>query len=94
MDPPGIDDDTARALGRGWTTDEPWRLLTRLTELPDRLGGHPGERRGAELVAESLADAGVRDIEERTFEMARWSRGGAELEIGRASCRERVSSPV
>jgi len=81
MDPPGIDDDTARALGRGWTTDEPWRLLTRLTELPDRLGGHPGERRGAELVAESLADAGVRDIEERTFEMARWSRGGAELAV-------------
>lgn len=38
--------DIDRALGRAWRDDAPWRVLTGLAELPDRLGGGDGERRG------------------------------------------------
>ncbi|WP_254535730.1 M28 family metallopeptidase [Halomarina litorea] len=73
-------DDTDRALGRAWHDDTAWEFLTRLTEIEDRLGGHPGERRAADLVAEAFADAGaVPEIE--PFEMNRWTRGHARLAV-------------
>ena len=81
MDDAEVDDATTRALGRAWLDDAPWTLLTRLTELENRLGGGPGERRAAELVADALADAGVRDVDEQPFEMNRWERGRAELAV-------------
>jgi Zn-dependent M28 family amino/carboxypeptidase len=77
------DDDPAldRALGRAWRDDAPRRLLIRLTELDDRLGGHPGERRAADLVADALDAAGARDVRRRPFEMARWTRRGTDLAV-------------
>jgi Zn-dependent M28 family amino/carboxypeptidase len=73
--------DIDRALGRAWRDDAPWDLLTRLCELDDRLGGHPGEARAAELVADALGAAGVRDVETREFEMPRWVRGRTDLAV-------------
>ena len=73
--------DIDRALGRAWRDDAPWDLLTRLCELGDRLGGHPGERRAAELVADAFTTAGVRDVETREFEMTRWTRGRTDLGV-------------
>ena len=37
-------DDEALALGRAWTDETPWAVLTALTELDHRLAGHEGER--------------------------------------------------
>lgn len=68
-------------LGRAWHDDNAWELLTRLTELPERMGGHPGERRAAEYVAESFEDGGVDGIEIEEFGMNRWDRGRAELGV-------------
>jgi len=76
-----MDEATALALGRAWTDDAPWDVLTRLTELDDRLGGSPGERRAAELVAEALSAAGVRDVHEQPFGISRWTRGSAQLAV-------------
>ena len=76
-----VEDATARALGRAWLDETPWTLLTRLTELDGRLGGHPGERRAATLVADTLQRAGVRDVTEQSFEMNRWDRHGADLAV-------------
>lgn len=73
--------DIDTLLGRAWHDDSPWQLLTRLTELDERMGGHPGERRAAEYVAESFEDGGVSNIEIEAFEMHRWDRGGAELAV-------------
>ena len=73
-------DDVDRALGRAWYDDTAWTFLTRLTELDDRLGGHPGERRAAELVFEAFEDAGA-DPEIVTFGMNRWTRGDASLGV-------------
>jgi len=72
---------TAEALGRAWLADDAWDLLTRLTELDDRLGGHPGERRAAEYVAEAFTDAGVRAVREDPFPVQRWTRERVEFAV-------------
>ncbi|UPV75332.1 M28 family metallopeptidase [Halorussus limi] len=76
-----MDPDTAAALGEAWCDDYPWAFLTRLTEIGDRMGGSPGERRAADLVAEGFERAGARAVEVESFEMNRWSRGDAELAV-------------
>lgn len=68
-------------LGRAWHDDTGWELLTRLTELDERMGGHPGERRAAEFVAESFEESGVEGTAIEEFEMNRWDRGRAEFAI-------------
>ncbi|WP_135853619.1 M28 family metallopeptidase [Halorussus salinus] len=73
--------ETAAALGELWRDDYPWEFITRLTEIGDRMGGSPGERRAADLVAEGFERAGAREVEVESFEMTRWSRGDAELAV-------------
>ncbi|MFC4542715.1 M28 family peptidase [Halosolutus amylolyticus] len=73
--------DVERALGRTWTDDRPWDLLTRLTELPDRMGGSPGERRAAELVRTAFTDAGLADVRIDEFPMQYWERGETEFAV-------------
>ncbi|MEM4780323.1 MAG: M28 family peptidase, partial [Halalkalicoccus sp.] len=73
--------DTDTALGRAWHDDSSWELLTRLTELPERMGGHPGERRAAEYVAESFEAGGVSGVEIEEFGMNRWDRGTTEFAL-------------
>ncbi|MCH7659363.1 MAG: M28 family peptidase [Euryarchaeota archaeon] len=73
--------DTDTLLGRAWHDDTSWDLLTRLTELPERMGGHPGERRAAEHVRESFEESGLSGIELQEFEMWRWDRANAELAV-------------
>ncbi|MCL7417797.1 MAG: M28 family metallopeptidase [Halalkalicoccus sp.] len=68
-------------LGGAWHDDDAWELLTRLTELPERMGGHPGERRAAEFVAESFENGGVDGVEIEEFGMNRWDRGRAEFAV-------------
>ena len=69
------------ALGRAWQDEAPHALLTRLAELPERMGGHPGEARAAALVAEAFEAAGVTDVETSEFPVRRWDRGDAELAV-------------
>ena len=73
--------EIAAALGEAWCDDYPWTFITELTEIGDRMGGHPGERRAAELVAEGFDRAGAREVEIESFEMNRWTRGDAELAV-------------
>ncbi|WP_135805839.1 M28 family peptidase [Halorussus marinus] len=73
--------DTDRLLGEAWRDPYPWEFLTRLTEIENRMGGHPGERRAADLVAEGFERAGARDVSVDAFEMHRWTRGDAELAV-------------
>lgn len=78
------DDDAAhvaRTLGRAWRDDYSWRFLTQLTEIGNRMGGHPGEREAAALTASAFDDAGVRDVTTDGFEMQRWTRGSTEFAV-------------
>ncbi len=76
-----LDDATAAALGRAWSDDRPWSLLSDLTAIGSRMAGSEGEARAATLVADALADAGARDVRPEPFEMRRWERGHAELRL-------------
>ncbi|WP_049921852.1 M28 family metallopeptidase [Halopiger djelfimassiliensis] len=73
--------DLERALGRAWTDERPWNLLTRLTALPHRMGGSPAERRAAEIVRETLADAGLGEVRLAEFPMQYWQRGTTEFAV-------------
>ncbi|WP_336343616.1 M28 family metallopeptidase [Halalkalicoccus ordinarius] len=75
------DVDIDAVLGRAWHDETSWELLTRLTELEERMGGHPGERRAADLVASAFEESGVERVKLREFEMWRWNRGRAELAV-------------
>ncbi|MFB6297199.1 MAG: M28 family peptidase [Salinirussus sp.] len=68
-----------RARGAAWRDAAPWELLRDLAPL-DRLGGHAGERRGAERVAMALEEAGL-DARLVPFEMRRWTRGSTTLAV-------------
>jgi Zn-dependent M28 family amino/carboxypeptidase len=70
-----------RAIGRGWTDDRPWGLLTRLTALSHRMGGSPGEREAADLVAETFTEAGLADVTIDEFPMQHWQRGRTEFAV-------------
>jgi Zn-dependent M28 family amino/carboxypeptidase len=73
--------DDARALGRAWTDETPWDVLTALTELDHRLAGHEGERQAAEITADALRDAGARDVHTSTFDLPIWTRGDCSLRV-------------
>ncbi|WP_121741690.1 M28 family peptidase [Natronorubrum halophilum] len=76
-----IDDRLERALGRAWTDDRAWNLLTRLTELPHRMGGSPSERRAAEIVRETLSSAGLENVQFQSFPMQYWERAITEFAV-------------
>ncbi|MFB6280712.1 MAG: M28 family peptidase [Haloferacaceae archaeon] len=70
------------ALGRAWTDDRPWDLLTELTDIGGRLGGSPAERAAADLLIDALDDAGVREVAADPFPTRAWRRGDSRLERG------------
>ncbi|SEH13023.1 Zn-dependent amino-or carboxypeptidase, M28 family [Natronorubrum sediminis] len=74
-------DHLALALGCAWSDDRGWELLTKLTELPHRMGGSPGERRAADLVGEAFIDAGLTDVQQAEFSMQHWERGTTEFAV-------------
>ncbi|WP_458187438.1 M28 family peptidase [Haladaptatus sp. NG-WS-4] len=74
-------DAVREALSEMWRDDYPWTFLTKLTELENRMGGHPGERRAAELAVEGFERAGARNAHTESFEMNCWSRGTTELVV-------------
>ena len=75
------EDAVDAALGRAWRDDVPWRVLTALTELDDRLAGHDGEARAAELAGRAFLDAGARDARIETFDLPVWTRGDCSLAV-------------
>ncbi|MFC7215055.1 M28 family peptidase [Saliphagus sp. GCM10025334] len=78
MTTPTEPDDSSRlerALGRAWSDDRPWALLTELTQLESRMGGSPGERAAADLVAEAFERVGVTNVGLESFPIQYWERG-------------------
>jgi len=74
-----MDERVARLLGRAWHSERPWRVLTTLTELEDRLGGHPGEQRAADVLADELETLGVANVSQESFAIPEWTRGETSL---------------
>jgi Zn-dependent M28 family amino/carboxypeptidase len=78
---PNLPDAVAAALGRAWLDDEPWPVVTELSRIDSRLGGSPGERAAAAVVADAFERAGVRDVSVDPFPVQAWSRGDSSLEL-------------
>lgn len=76
-----FDAQTARAVGTALADDAAWQLLSDLTTLPERFGGHPGERRAATRIATALETAGLAP-ERQPFDLTRWDRGETSLRAG------------
>ena len=70
-----------RAIGRAWYDEHAMELLTDLAELENRMGGSPGERRAAELVATAFEDAGLAEVRTEEFPMRYWERGSTEFAV-------------
>jgi Zn-dependent M28 family amino/carboxypeptidase len=66
-------------VGDAYTSTGAWDVLERLVDVGDRLGGSEGERRGAEIVAESFEANGLRDADVTGFEIPGWTRGSSSL---------------
>jgi Zn-dependent M28 family amino/carboxypeptidase len=88
-----MNETTERLLGRAVSDPFPETFLTDLTDIENRMGGHPGERRAATLVTEAFDDAGLR-VEEVTFEIRRWNRGRTDLRAGRPGGDSRTFEAV
>ena len=80
--------DAYDTLGRTWVSDRPWKFVSSLTAIGNRMGGSEGERRAAALVADTFAEAGVEDVRTESFPMKRWTRGETELELLEPDARE------
>jgi Zn-dependent M28 family amino/carboxypeptidase len=76
-----LPEEAAAALGRAWLDDEPWSVVTDLARLDSRLGGSPGEREAASVVADAFEHAGVRDVSVEPFPTQAWTRGTSSLEL-------------
>ena len=66
-------------IGRTFTSDVGWSLLEDLVDLEDRMAGTEGERRGAELTRDALAEAGARNARLEEFPIQGWERGDSEI---------------
>jgi Zn-dependent M28 family amino/carboxypeptidase len=80
MDQP-LDATAERLLGRAFADAYPESFLADLSDVENRMGGHPGEREAAGIVAEAFEDA-LGGSEERPFPVRRWHRGRTELAAG------------
>jgi len=74
-----MDERVACLLGRAWQSERPWRVLRTLTELEDRMGGHPGEQRAADFLEDELESLGVEDVTQESFAIPEWTRGETSL---------------
>ena len=76
-----MDDHAERLLGRAFTDPYPESFLADLSDVENRMGGHPGEREAASLVVESFEDS-LGNAREEPFDIRRWNRGRTELAAG------------
>ncbi|MCL7416524.1 MAG: M28 family metallopeptidase [Halalkalicoccus sp.] len=66
-------------IGETFTSTAGWSLLEDLVDLEDRMAGTEGERRGAELTRDALAEAGARDARLEEFPIQGWVRESSEI---------------
>ncbi len=69
-------------ISQTFTSTAGWDLLEDLVDLEDRMAGTEGERRGAELTRDALAEAGARDARLEAFPIQGWERGDSEIRAG------------
>ena len=72
----------ARVIGDAHLNSITWETLEALVDVENRMAGHEGEREGAEILATTFEDAGLRDVTLDEFDIPGWWRGTSALELG------------
>lgn len=88
-----MDDTAERLLGRAFTDPYPESFLAALTDVENRVGGHPGEREAADIVADAFENS-LGEADEQPFDIRRWNRGTTELAAGPALGRTRAFDAI
>lgn len=70
-----------RVIGEAYRNGIAWETLTALVDVENRMAGQEGEREGAEIIAETLEEIGLRDVGIEEFEVPGWWRGSSSLEL-------------
>jgi len=65
----------SETIGETYTSTFGWELLNDLSEIQNRMAGHPGEQEAADHIAEAFRRAGADSVTESTFEIVKWERG-------------------
>jgi len=79
-------------IGERFVSDLGTSLLADLAEIGPRLGASEGERRGHERVRRAFETAGVRDVELQEFDLTKWERDDARVELTEPT--ERTFDPI
>jgi len=69
-------------IGETFTSTAGWDHLETLVDVGNRMAGSAGERRGAELTRDALADAGARAAHLEEFDLQGWTRGSSAIRAG------------
>ena len=69
-------------IGGTFMSDVRWNHLETLIDLPHRMAGTEGERRGAEATRDALATVGARDARVEEFPIQGWERETSTIEAG------------
>ncbi len=75
--------DNHEWIGKTYLSDFGWNVLEDLAEIGARLGASEGERKGHDRVRKAFRKAGLRNINEHTFQMTRWRRSGAGVKLNK-----------
>ena len=77
---------TDRVIGDAYSNSIAWQTLESLVDVENRMAGQDGEQEGAEILAETFEEIGLRDVGLEEFDVPGWWRGSAVLELpGRGS---------
>ncbi|MEZ3115208.1 M28 family peptidase [Halobaculum sp. MBLA0147] len=68
-------------VGDAYTSSFGWETLTALVDVGSRMAGQTGERRGAEVVRDAFAEAGLSDPRIESFDVPGWWRGSSSLSV-------------
>ncbi|ESS11923.1 MAG: putative aminopeptidase [uncultured archaeon A07HR60] len=68
-------------VGEARTSDFAWEILTNLTDIGNRMAGQEGERRGAGVIRDAFAEAGLRDPHLEEFSIPGWWRGDSQVTL-------------
>lgn len=68
-------------IGDNYTSTESWELLEELVDIENRMAGHEGEARGAELIEDSFECNGLREVNHHTVDFPGWRRGSTTLTV-------------
>lgn len=71
----------SQVTGDAYTSEFGWNILTELAEIENRMAGHEGERRAAEIMTDAFGSIGARNVTTSEFEIQGWGRKTSSITV-------------